>query len=248
MACPNIERSTKRLMSDLKQLRSKPVPNVAAKPLDDNIYEWHCNVLMHQHCYHLILKFPDNYPLRPPKAEMRPWGYTLPGIATSITESGLEMCLEVFSEYDSFFHENQTWSDSYTVQGILMTMVGFLEEELCRWPEKIVSNMEEGASFKCADCGHSTEIPDPLFLTSPEIPQESPNIPHKSPEIPHKSQEMPQESPEIPRESQEMPQESPEIPRESPKIPQESPEPPLESSLTPHESPGIPHESPKIPH
>ena len=66
--------SVSRLMRDLSEWhRSKDeLPLINAEPLDDNIYEWHCNVTTNDGDFkgvvlHLILKFSDQYPLQPPK-------------------------------------------------------------------------------------------------------------------------------------------------------------------------------------
>jgi hypothetical protein len=36
-------RAIARLSRDLKELEENPLPNVAASPLEDNIFVWHAN-------------------------------------------------------------------------------------------------------------------------------------------------------------------------------------------------------------
>ena len=66
----------KRLLKDLLELEKNPLPGICALPLENNIFEWHCNLLgtpgtpYNGHVFHLVLKFPNNYPDSPPKAEL----------------------------------------------------------------------------------------------------------------------------------------------------------------------------------
>lgn len=36
----------KRLNADLSELQKQPIGNVSALPLEDNFFEWHCNIRM----------------------------------------------------------------------------------------------------------------------------------------------------------------------------------------------------------
>ena len=65
----------RRLMRDLKELNSEPFDTISAAPLQGNLMEWHCNLRPPSGPYlgaifHLILKFPRDYPLSPPKVNL----------------------------------------------------------------------------------------------------------------------------------------------------------------------------------
>jgi ubiquitin-protein ligase len=38
------KRAMRRLMLDQQELLNEPVANVAAQPLDSDMFEWHCNI------------------------------------------------------------------------------------------------------------------------------------------------------------------------------------------------------------
>ena len=69
--------SARRLLRDLKQWKqcSSEVPTIDAQPLENNIYEWHANMmakdgLLKGISFHLIIHFPKNYPSSPPSIEL----------------------------------------------------------------------------------------------------------------------------------------------------------------------------------
>lgn len=37
--------ATKRLMKDLAQIKREPLPSISALPKEDDLFEWHCNIL-----------------------------------------------------------------------------------------------------------------------------------------------------------------------------------------------------------
>jgi ubiquitin-protein ligase len=49
--------------------------NVSAAPLDENVFEWHCNFKHDEIIYHLLLLFTDKYPYEGPSAEFVPVGF-----------------------------------------------------------------------------------------------------------------------------------------------------------------------------
>jgi len=67
------QRAQRRLQRDLQELaeRSWELPTISALPLEDNILEWHCNVVGNgEHegvVLHLKLLFPEAYPHQPPE-------------------------------------------------------------------------------------------------------------------------------------------------------------------------------------
>ena len=65
-------QASRRLLRDLADCQRDPLPTINAAPLDANIMEWHCNLTAPPGSVyagivlHLVLEFPDDYPLSPP--------------------------------------------------------------------------------------------------------------------------------------------------------------------------------------
>ena len=62
----------RRLKRDLIELQTANISSIAAHPIDDDIFEWHVNIKPADGVYfgvyfHLILIFPESYPIKPPK-------------------------------------------------------------------------------------------------------------------------------------------------------------------------------------
>lgn len=104
--------SLNRLKSENIRLTKDPVPNVIAKPLPDNIYEWRfvirgcSNTPYENGYYHGVLKFPPEYPLKPPAIKF-------------ITPSGRfatnqKICLSL-----SDFHP-ELWNPAWNIGSILI--------------------------------------------------------------------------------------------------------------------------------
>ena len=170
MANPDRKRATKRLMADLQELQSSPVENVTATPLEDNMLEWHCNIMLHGICYHLIIYFPDKYPFESPSAEICPIGFNFAGGASKTGKKGTEICVQIFSNYNDLHGDWKNdigggWSTAYTVQIILITLVAFLEEKASPDSHYTVLNNKLVEDFECADCGHKTHTPYPAFIS-----------------------------------------------------------------------------------
>ena len=125
--------STQRLMRDLATVLNEPLSTIAACPLESDIFEWHCNMVPSEgpfagFVFHFVLKFPQDYPARPPRVEMcsyikHPnvffWGGGHPYI-----------CLDLLQEHvDTTGGYNGGWSSGYTVQSILLQLQSFLFEE-----------------------------------------------------------------------------------------------------------------------
>lgn len=68
--------AAKRLRREATSLIKSPVPNIEAVPLETNILEWHyvihgtAGTDYEGGCYHGMLKFPPEYPLKPPSVIM----------------------------------------------------------------------------------------------------------------------------------------------------------------------------------
>ena len=83
-----IGRAVRRLLSDFKEIKRHPLRSVTAEPLENDLFEWHCNLtvptgfsspyqysvyILHYLIYyfrgivfHMVLQFPPTYPFQPP--------------------------------------------------------------------------------------------------------------------------------------------------------------------------------------
>jgi len=129
--------ATHRLLRDLRAVLADPLPTISAEPLEDDIFEWHCNMRPNSGPYqgvtfHFVLRFPTDYPNSPPEVEMcsflkhpnlfHGWGGRNPYI-----------CLDLLRRIDGDSHAdggyNGGWSTAYTAQSVLVQLQSFLFEE-----------------------------------------------------------------------------------------------------------------------
>ena len=113
--------ATTRLRKELKALMKEPVENIRALPQESNILEWHYvlegskGTPYEGGWYHGIVKFPKEYPFKPPGIEM----FTPNGRFKTNTK----LCLSM-----SDFHP-ETWNPLWSVANILMGLYSFMLEE-----------------------------------------------------------------------------------------------------------------------
>ncbi len=110
----------KRLNKELRNIMKNPIPQLKTRPLAENILEWHYVIYNLDGCYkdgiyHGVLKFPSDYPYKPPSLRM-------------ITPSGRfhinqKLCLS-FTD----FHP-ESWNPMWSVSTILSGLVSFFLEE-----------------------------------------------------------------------------------------------------------------------
>jgi ubiquitin-protein ligase len=106
-----------RLRKELQALTKDPLPNITAYPLDENILEWHYMIRgpagspFHGGCYHGKLKFPSEYPFKPPAIYMlTPNGRFKPN---------QKLCLSM-----SDFHP-ETWNPLWSVSSVITGLYTF---------------------------------------------------------------------------------------------------------------------------
>ena len=110
-----------RLRKELKALKKEPVANIRACPHESNILEWHYVIEGGKGTpyeggwYHGVVKFPKEYPFKPPSIEM----YTPNGRFKTHTK----LCLSM-----SDFHP-ETWNPLWSVGTILTGLYSFMLED-----------------------------------------------------------------------------------------------------------------------
>ena len=117
---PPSKTCVKRLQKEYRDIVKNPVSFLRACPREDNILEWHYVIYGLSGCYnggmyHGILKFPNDYPYKPPSLSM-------------LTPSGRfhtnqKLCLS-FTD----FHP-ESWNPMWSVSTILAGLVSFFTEE-----------------------------------------------------------------------------------------------------------------------
>ncbi|RLN89404.1 hypothetical protein BBJ28_00003952 [Nothophytophthora sp. Chile5] len=110
--------ATKRLRKEYLALQRKPVENIQAVPLETNILEWHYVITgtagspYEGGYYHGKLKFPPEYPMKPPSVLMcTPNGRF---------KTNQRLCLSM-----SDFHP-ETWNPMWSVSSILTGLYSFM--------------------------------------------------------------------------------------------------------------------------
>ncbi|KAF0756298.1 hypothetical protein DYB37_007860 [Aphanomyces astaci] len=110
--------ATKRLRKEYMALRKNPEANIEAIPLESNILEWHYVIrgigVYEGGYYHGKLKFPAEYPMKPPAVYM-------------LTTNGRfqvnkRLCLSM-----SDYHP-ETWNPMWSVSSILAGLFSFMNE------------------------------------------------------------------------------------------------------------------------
>eukprot|EP00485_Elphidium_margaritaceum_P018628 CAMPEP_0202726024 /NCGR_PEP_ID=MMETSP1385-20130828/184398_1 /ASSEMBLY_ACC=CAM_ASM_000861 /TAXON_ID=933848 /ORGANISM="Elphidium margaritaceum" /LENGTH=973 /DNA_ID=CAMNT_0049392237 /DNA_START=99 /DNA_END=3019 /DNA_ORIENTATION=+ len=166
----------RRLKRDLVELEQANICSIAARPLDNNLFEWHVNIKPTDGVYcgvyfHLIMVFPGNYPTNPPTVK----------ICTPIRHPNIfneYLCLSILRSHTSNV-PYEGWSGAYTVTSILMQLQSFLFAEKIDQDEGYQANAQLSdndvnqslsicKSLHCQTCSHSHNTPWPKVRGPPE--------------------------------------------------------------------------------
>mmetsp|Transcript_13728 Transcript_13728/g.51203 ORF Transcript_13728/g.51203 Transcript_13728/m.51203 type:complete len:216 (+) Transcript_13728:154-801(+) len=110
--------ATSRLRQEYRRISKEPVENIRAEPLESNILEWHYVIEGTEDSpfagghYHGILRFPPEYPLKPPGILM----YTPNGRF----KTNRRLCLSM-----SDYHP-ESWNPMWSVSTILTGLYSFM--------------------------------------------------------------------------------------------------------------------------
>lgn len=114
-------QSQRRLTKEYKAIQLTPPPYITAKPNDENILEWHYiitgppNTPFEHGQYHGLLRFPQEYPFKPPSISM-------------ITPNGRFSCNTRLCLSMSDYHPD-TWNPAWSVATILTGLLSFMTGE-----------------------------------------------------------------------------------------------------------------------
>lgn len=122
-----------RLHRDWKELEQEKefLSTIAALPTS-NILVWHCNLRPDYGpfagtIFHLILKFPENYPHSPPDVELCTY-LNHPNVFGGWREEGYTLCLDMIKEYYTDVPYTG-WTSAYSILSLLLQLQSFLFAE-----------------------------------------------------------------------------------------------------------------------
>ena len=133
--------SSKRISNDIKEIYSNPLEGIGIISLDNDIKKYLVNIELltgpyKNYCLQLLLTFPDDYPINPPKVLIYP-GQLFDNLYhhhvfndDSKDENGLcfkKLCIDLLAnDFMSTKSENTGWNPSYTISTLLMQLQIFL--------------------------------------------------------------------------------------------------------------------------
>lgn len=157
-------QSHKRLTKEYKSILANPPPYIIAKPNEENILEWHYvitgppNTPFEQGQYHGILRFPSEYPFKPPSISM-------------ITPNGRFVCNTRLCLSMSDYHPD-TWNPAWSVSTILTGLLSFMTGD-----ETTTGSINTSDSLKkkySQDSKHWNNTENPRFVkVFPELVEQN---------------------------------------------------------------------------
>ena len=155
--------AVKRLMREAQEL-SEATYDYSAKPLDDNLFEWHFTFRGPEDSeydggfYHGRITLPPEYPMKPPSIMLlNPNGRF---------ELNKKICLSI-----SGYHP-ESWQPSWSIRTAILAIIGFLPTK----GEGAIGSLDytanerkllarKSCSYSCPSCGLVSE----LLSTAPEV-------------------------------------------------------------------------------
>jgi len=135
--------STKRLNNDIKEIYNNPIEGIGIISLDNDIMKYVVNIMLlsgpyKSYCLQLLLTFPDNYPIYPPKVLIYPNQLFDNLYHRHIfsddkkDENGnifKKLCFDLLdNDFLSTKNEKTGWNPSYTISTLLMQVQSFLSD------------------------------------------------------------------------------------------------------------------------
>ena len=110
----------KRINQEINELQTNPVTNCSAGPDEDNITHWNATIFGPEKTpyqggiFKLDVKFPDDYPFKPPKIY-----FITPIYHCNIDNKG-KICLDILKD--------SGWSPALTISKVLLSICSLLDE------------------------------------------------------------------------------------------------------------------------
>ena len=134
--------SIKRISKEIKEIYENPIEGIGIISLDNDITKYIVNIMLltgpyKTYCLQLLLTFPDNYPIKPPKILIYPnqlfdnlYHHHIFNDENTLDENGKcfkKLCIDLLdNDFMSTKDENTGWNPSYTISTLLMQIQIFL--------------------------------------------------------------------------------------------------------------------------
>lgn len=164
---PLSKEAVARLMKDKKELDEEPLIGTGADFVNDNIRNWHCNIVPLSGPYkdipiHFALEFPHDYPIKPPHAYFITKIQYYGGAQVLDSKNRQIICLDLFGNFGKVHSEwgkdgqASGWSPSYSVKLILVNMQGVLlgDNYLSNNAKDIDETKKSAQKLVCGECPH----------------------------------------------------------------------------------------------
>ena len=160
--------SIKRINNDIKELYQNPIEGIGITSLNNDIKKYIVNIMLltgpyKNYCLQLLLTFPENYPIKPPKILIYP-DQLFDNLYhhhvfndDNKNENGKcfrKLCIDLLdNDFMSTKEENTGWNPSYTISTLLMQIQIFLSnpdlsENSMPKPYQIKELMESMNNYK----------------------------------------------------------------------------------------------------
>jgi len=110
--------SVKRIMRELKEMEREISDEFMAKPLENNLFEWHFTIKgpkdspFEGGIYHGRILLPADYPFKPPNIVLL--------TPNGRFEAGKKICLSISS------HHPEYWQPGWSIRTVLVALIGFM--------------------------------------------------------------------------------------------------------------------------
>jgi len=147
----------RRIQADIRELEKHPSPRYNARPLDDNMFEWHFTIRgpngtdFEGGVYHGRILLPTDYPFKPPNIVFM--------TKNGRFEVGTKICLSISA------HHEESWQPAWGIRTMLEAIISFLPSEgsgaigALDWSkEERVLLAKESHKYECPFCGLAVSL------------------------------------------------------------------------------------------
>eukprot|EP01117_Protostelium_nocturnum_P014300 TRINITY_DN5439_c0_g1_i1.p1 TRINITY_DN5439_c0_g1~~TRINITY_DN5439_c0_g1_i1.p1 ORF type:complete len:303 (+),score=109.17 TRINITY_DN5439_c0_g1_i1:90-911(+) len=144
--------SIKRIMREIKEMEKDVNPHYTARPLEDNLFEWHFTIRgppdspFEKGIYHGRIILPSEYPFKPPNIVLL--------TPNGRFEVGKKICLSI-----SAYHP-ESWQPGWSIRTVLVAIIGFMPTKgegaigaLDYTKEERAALASKSLNWKCQQCG-----------------------------------------------------------------------------------------------
>lgn len=164
-----MDRATKRLVADLKKLKSEPLIGANAEPFDDNFFKWYgivvgCKGTEYEGIpIRFCLEFPKDYPMSPPFAYFETYIRYTNGSQTVDSQGRNAVCLSLFGNFASQHSEwksGDSWTPAFNVTTILLSIQALMMQDMLSTDENDIAQAKASAEkFVCPITKHQGSDP-----------------------------------------------------------------------------------------